>query len=95
MTNTIELLERIGQDAALRHDSGHHLAQALADMGASEALKMAASTGNSAHLVPELGYGDNPPNHHGNQTAPVETPADEEDAVPDDADTNKEMHTSH
>lgn len=55
MTGTIELLETIGRDASLRHASPYDLEQALAEMGASEGLKMAAVLGDGKHLRQELG----------------------------------------
>jgi hypothetical protein len=55
MTNTIELLERIGQDAALRHASGDELARALTVLQASDGLRRAAVSGDSGYLMAELG----------------------------------------
>ncbi|WP_426663791.1 hypothetical protein [Rhodanobacter aciditrophus] len=59
MSNTIELLERIGQDASLRHSSRENLTQALNALNASEGLKLAASSGDKSRLGEELGH-----NHH-------------------------------
>jgi hypothetical protein len=56
MSNTIELLEAIGNDASLRHAPGHELAGLLQQLGASEALMAAASSGDSAVLYAELGH---------------------------------------
>lgn len=55
MTDTIELLEAIGRDASLRHASPYDLEQALAEMGASEGLKMAAASSDSDPLKQEFG----------------------------------------
>ena len=55
MSDTIDLLESIGKNAALRHASGEDLAQALEQVNASEALKAAAMTGDSTLLSAELG----------------------------------------
>lgn len=51
----IVLLETIGQNAALRHASPAELAQILAQMQASEALRQAAASGNDDALKQELG----------------------------------------
>lgn len=56
MLDTIELLEVIGNDASLRHASAEELASRLAQLGASDALKAAASSGDSSHLSAELGH---------------------------------------
>lgn len=55
MSHTIELLERIGQDASLRHASQEKLAQALDALNASEGLKVAAASGDKSRLGEELG----------------------------------------
>lgn len=56
MSDTIELLEAIGNDASLRHASANELATRLEQLGASEALKAAVSSGDSSHLSSELGH---------------------------------------
>lgn len=56
MSNTIELLEAIGNDASLRHAAGNELTHRLHQLGASEALMAAASSGKSAALYAELGH---------------------------------------
>ena len=56
MTDTIKLLETIGKDASLRYAPAETLAQTLADLGANQGLKRAASTGDSSHLSEELGH---------------------------------------
>jgi hypothetical protein len=55
MTNTIELLERIGRDAALRHASKDDLARTLGDLQASDGLRQAVMSGHSDRLAAELG----------------------------------------
>jgi hypothetical protein len=55
MSDTIELLEAIGKDAALRYASAEDLAHALARAGASDALKAAAIARDSSLLAAELG----------------------------------------
>lgn len=64
MSNTIELLERIGQDATLRHASREDLAQALGELNASEGLKVAVASGDKSSLGEELGGTHNPPPNH-------------------------------
>ena len=54
MMDTIDLLEAIGSDASLRHLPGDELARQL-EAQASDALKTAASTGDSAPLDVETG----------------------------------------
>jgi hypothetical protein len=58
MTNTIELLEAIGRDASLRHASGEDLSRALSGLKATEALKLAAISGDDGYLAQELGDRD-------------------------------------
>ena len=55
MTDTIELLEAIGQNASLRHASSQALAAALEQAKASHALTAAVSTGDSSRLSQEFG----------------------------------------
>ncbi|GAB3025258.1 hypothetical protein GCM10027285_03970 [Oleiagrimonas citrea] len=64
MTNTIELLESIGQDASLRHASAQDLEQALESMHASDALRRTARTGDVRHVKMELGGKDGSVNHN-------------------------------
>ncbi len=82
MPNTIELLEVIGSDASLRHASAQDLARALDGMHASEALRQAAATGDSAWLAAELGHRNMTPLNN-----PVQTGFEEEseDGGADDA----------
>ena len=55
MSDTIELLETIGRNAALRHASTAELAAMLERMKASEALKSAVAAGDSSRLSQEFG----------------------------------------
>jgi hypothetical protein len=55
MKDTIDLLEAIGSDASLRHLPGDELAKKLDASAASEALKTAATRGDSSPLFVELG----------------------------------------
>jgi hypothetical protein len=55
MTDTIELLESIGKNAALRDASPEELVQALDQADASDALKAAVISGDSTLLSVELG----------------------------------------
>lgn len=67
MTNTIELLETIGRDASLRHASGESLSQVLTGLQATEALKLAAISGDDGYLEKELGHRHmKDPNHVNN-----------------------------
>ncbi|WP_130617213.1 hypothetical protein [Dyella amyloliquefaciens] len=77
MSNTIDLLEAIGKNAALRHASGEELADALAKEGASEALLAAVKNGDSAALSAELGHHPLRVNHD------VHTGGHEEEDAPD------------
>jgi hypothetical protein len=56
MSDTIELLEAIGANAALRYASAQDLTQALEQVDASEALKAAAMAGDTSLLSAELGH---------------------------------------
>ena len=60
MSNSIELLERIGQDASLRHASQENLARTLNSLNASEGLRVAASSGDKSRLEEELGHNHEP-----------------------------------
>lgn len=73
MSDTIDLLEAIGKNATLRHASNEDLAQALNDADASDALKAAAGSGDSAHLAAEFGHHPMRVNHN------VHAPGHEED----------------
>ncbi len=81
MTDTIELLETIGKDASLRRAPGEKMAETLANLDASEALKQAAASGDSSYLSREFGdmrleTSNHPTNT--NVTAP-EVPEEEEE----------------
>nr|WP_199039571.1 hypothetical protein [Dyella sp. ASV24] len=55
MTDTMDWLEAIGQDATLRHASSDELTTLLAAADASEALVAAVASGDSAQLGREFG----------------------------------------
>lgn len=55
MSDTIDLLEAIGKDAALRHATAEELADVLAKANASDGLMAAVKQGDSALLSAELG----------------------------------------
>lgn len=55
MTDTIELLEAIGQDATLRYAAADVLVGLLEKEGASDALRHATATNDSRRLLEELG----------------------------------------
>src|SRR3546814_20233048 len=59
MSDTIELLETIGQNAALRHASADELAPMLEQAKASETLKSAVASGDSSLLTEEFGHKPN------------------------------------
>ena len=85
MSDTIELLETIGQNATLRHASAEALAHALEHAQASEPLKAAIALGDSSLLFEELGH------------KPMKVPhtqAGHEEDVPDH-DENDEEDTQH
>lgn len=56
MSDTIELLETIGKNAALRHASAEELAHTLEQTDASAALKAAVKSGDSSLLSAEFGH---------------------------------------
>lgn len=55
MLDTIEMLEVIGSDASLRYASAVELTTALERTEATEALTTAVASGDSTHLLRELG----------------------------------------
>jgi hypothetical protein len=59
MTDTIDLLEVIGQDASLRHASGEELMSLLEQAQASEGLTAAIACGDTSLLLGELGLTKN------------------------------------
>ena len=56
MPDTIELLEAIGQNAALRYASAEELAGTSEKTGASDALMAAAASGDGSRLSKEFGH---------------------------------------
>jgi hypothetical protein len=58
MTDTMDWLEAIGQDATLRHASADALNSTLEAADASEALMAAVASGDSAWLTQEFGHRD-------------------------------------
>jgi len=74
MTDAMDLLEAIGQDATLRYASTEALADVLAAADASEALRAAVASGDSAWLAQEFGT----PVMHSSQTS--QTGFEEEEA---------------
>jgi hypothetical protein len=89
MSNTIELLESIGRNAALRHATREELLRVLQAMDAGEHLRRAVVTGEREHLQSELGeQGANKVNHNVNEggcdpgeesaEAPLAEPADDD-----------------
>ncbi len=85
MTDTIDLLEAIGGDAALRHAAAEDLANVLEEAQASAALISAVASGDRAMLAAEFG------NRVNLTTESVQSPAHEEEEeedgeepVPDD-----------
>ncbi|MET3651390.1 hypothetical protein [Dyella japonica] len=55
MTDTMDWLEAIGQDATLRHSSAEDLNSTLEAAEASEALMAAVASGDSSWLAQEFG----------------------------------------
>lgn len=87
MNDTIDLLEAIGRDAALRHATPDVLAQMLEAQDASEGLQQYAANGDSTKLAAELGlvkmHGE-----HSSQTGAHEDDHDDDDGDGDDSDEN-------
>jgi hypothetical protein len=77
MSNTIDLLEAIGKNAALRHASADELTDALSRAEASEALLAAVKQGDSSLLAAELGHNPLRVNHD------AHTGGHEEEETPD------------
>ena len=88
MSDTIELLEAIGQDASLRFAPSEELVRALEDASASEALRTAAATGDRGTLTEELGPRPNQPPQI------INAPGHEEDE-PDEKEEEPPMQLSH
>lgn len=81
MSDTIDLLETIGRDAALRHASVEELVRVLDQEEASEAFRIAVESGDISRLFTELGCSSLQVDHT-TQTPGYEedAPAEEEDA---------------
>jgi hypothetical protein len=80
MSDTVELLETIGQNAALRHAAADELAPMFEQAEASAALKDAVAAGDSSLLSEEFG-------HKLNQAPQItHIPGHEEDEPDDDGD---------
>lgn len=77
MPDTIDLLESIGKNAALRHASAEELAEVLSEANASEALLAAVKQGDSSLLSAELGHHPLRVNHD------LHTGGHEEEDTPD------------
>jgi hypothetical protein len=83
MTDTIDLLEAIGQDASLRHATAEELVKILEQAQASEALTIAATSGDRSHLAKELGHRECvPPQSTQMPAHEEEEEAEEGEAVP-------------
>lgn len=95
MSDTIDLLNAIGQNATLRHASADELAPILEQAKASEALKSAVAAGDSSLLFEELGH---KPNHAPQITNAPGHEEDEPDHDGDDKPTHPsepDHHTPH
>ncbi|WP_233841877.1 hypothetical protein [Dyella sp. 2HG41-7] len=79
MTDTIELLEAIGQNASLRYASTETLTEVLEQAQASEALTAAVITGDSKQLFAEFGRMEHAPPQSTQQTPGHE---EEEEEIP-------------
>ena len=83
MTDTIDLLEAIGQNASLRHASAEELAKVLEQAQASEGLTMAVTSGDRSRLAKELGHRECEPPQSTQMPGHEEEEAPEEgEAVP-------------
>ena len=80
MTDTLELLETIGQDATLRHASIEELTDLLEQASASTALKAAVASGDSSLLFAEFGQ---PANH---STQSIQSPGREDEEEEEEGD---------
>jgi hypothetical protein len=78
MSDTIELLEAIGRNSALRHASADELAPMLESANASEGFKEAVRSGDSSRLAAELGQKPLQVDHATQTPAHEEEPAEEE-----------------
>lgn len=78
MTDMIDLLEAIGQDASLRHASAEALTHALVQAQASERLTAAVAFGESSHLFEEFGPTRDASMHSSTRPAHEEEPDEEQ-----------------
>ncbi|WP_431637760.1 hypothetical protein ACQVBX_08095 [Dyella sp. KULCS107] len=79
MSDTIDLLERIGQNATLRHADTAELAATLEKENASASLLAAVASSDRSHLAEELGNKSNEPPQSTNFPGHEEEPDDDED----------------
>jgi hypothetical protein len=79
MSDTIDLLERIGQDATLRHAGTAALAAALEKENASASLLAAVTSSDRSRLTEELGNKSNEPPQSTNFPGHEEDPDHDED----------------
>jgi hypothetical protein len=82
MSDTIDLLDAIGQDASLRHASADDLSLALDRANASDTLKAAVATGDSSLLTSELGFRLNQVPQVTNAPGHEEEPEQDEKTLP-------------
>lgn len=80
MSDTIDLLETIGQSAALRHATTDELIDTLDQAGASEGFRTAVESGDISRLSAELGRTPMEVDHT------TQTPAHEEEEPEGDDD---------
>lgn len=92
MLDTIDLLDTIGRNAALRHATAAELAHALARTDASEALKLAAASGDSMPLSEALGQTRMHVTHHSQAPGHEEQDEKEEEKEHKSPDRNKPSH---
>ncbi|HUB90669.1 MAG TPA: hypothetical protein VMA74_13170 [Dyella sp.] len=78
MTDTIDLLEAIGQDASLRYASTEALTHVLEEAKASAALTAAVAFGENSRLLEEFGYKLKETNHATNNPGREEEPDKEQ-----------------
>ena len=78
MTDTIDLLEAIGQDASLRYASTEALTRVLEEAKASAALTSAVAFGESSRLFEEIGSLWKERNHVTTRPAREEEPDEEQ-----------------
>ncbi|WP_158882382.1 hypothetical protein [Rhodanobacter sp. L36] len=88
MSDTIDLLESIGQNAALRHATPEELVEVLVDAQASEVFKAAVATGESALLFKEFG-------HKPMQLPHTQGPGHEEEEQDEDDDAPRPVNPDH